>query len=146
MSKKSSRSHDLDPRQLDERGLATRREVLGGSYVDDALERATAFDAPFQELITAHAWGDVWSRPELDRPTRSLVTIALLAALGHERELGLHLRASRRTGATAEQVRETLLHVAIYAGVPAANTAFAVARRVLSDVSENGGDDSPEEG
>jgi 4-carboxymuconolactone decarboxylase len=116
-----------------ELGMRTRREVLGDEHVDAAIARTTPLDAPFQDYITEAAWADVWGRPGLERATRSLVTIALLAALGHERELEMHLRASRRTGATPERIAEVLLHVGLYAGVPAANTAFAALKRVLGE-------------
>src|ERR1700755_113959 len=104
-------------------GMRVRREVLGDAHVDRALERATSFTAPFQEFITRYAWGDVWTREGLDRRTRSAITLALLAALGHERELALHVRAARRNGLSAEEIGEVLLHTAVYAGVPAANAA-----------------------
>lgn len=117
-----------------ERGMEVRREVLGNSHVDDAIAATTDVDAPFQDYITRAAWAEVWGRPGLDRSTRSLVTIALLAALGHERELEMHLRASRRTGASPSEIAETLMHVAVYSGVPAANSAFAALKRVLGDV------------
>jgi 4-carboxymuconolactone decarboxylase len=114
-----------------ETGMQTRREVLGNAHVDRAKARETPLDADFQRFITEMAWGAVWSRPDLDRRTRSLITIAILAALGREHELALHIRASRITGVSDDELREALLHVAIYAGVPAANTAFAVAKAVL---------------
>ena len=114
-------------------GMAARREVLGDDYVDEAQRRTTALTAPFQELITRYAWGEVWTREGLDRRTRSAITLALLAALGHERELALHVRAALRNGLTAEEIAEVLLHTSVYAGVPAANAAFAVAQRVLED-------------
>jgi 4-carboxymuconolactone decarboxylase len=114
-----------------EEGLRVRREVLGDAHVERSLAGATAFDAPFQRFITETAWGAVWARPELDRRTRSLVTIAILAALGRREELALHLRASANAGATPEEVREALLHVAVYAGVPAANSAIALAKEIL---------------
>jgi 4-carboxymuconolactone decarboxylase len=119
-----------------EQGMRVRREVLGDAHVDRAQANQTAFDAAFQHFITEAAWGSVWSRPDLDRPTRSLITIAILAALGRSEELGLHLRASRNTGATPEQIAEALLHVAIYAGVPAANSAMALAKGILAQPSE----------
>jgi len=122
-------------------GMRVRREVLGDAHVDRAAARTTAFDADFQRLITETAWGSVWARPGLDRPTRSLVTIAMLAALGRGEELALHLRASRNTGATPAQIAETLLHVAIYAGIPAANSAIALAKQVLVETE---GDATPE--
>jgi 4-carboxymuconolactone decarboxylase len=119
-----------------EQGMRVRREVLGDAHVDRAQANQTAFDAAFQHFITEAAWGSVWSRPDLDRPTRSLITIAILAALGRSEELGLHLRASRNTGATPEQIAEALLHVAIYAGVPAANSAMALAKGILAQPGE----------
>lgn len=120
----------MDETRYDQ-GMRVRRAVLGDAHVDRAQAATTAFDEPFQRFIVETAWGGVWAREGLDRPTRSLITIALLAALGRLEELELHLRASRRTGATAEQIREALLHVAVYAGVPAANTALAMAKRIL---------------
>lgn len=117
-----------------QRGMQVRREVLGNSHVDDAIAATTDVDAPFQDYITQAAWAEVWGRPGLDRSTRSLVTIALLAALGHDRELDMHLRASGRTGASSADIAEVLMHVAVYAGVPAANSAFAALKRVLGDV------------
>jgi|SRR5579863_1891824 len=111
-------------------GLKVRREVLGSEYVEQSLARVTEFDADFQHYITEAAWGSVWARPDLDRRTRSLVTIAILAALGRD-ELALHLQASRNTGVELQEITEVLLHVAVYAGVPAANSAFATAKRVL---------------
>jgi 4-carboxymuconolactone decarboxylase len=112
-------------------GLRVRREVLGDEHVDRAIERTTPLTAPFQEFITRGAWGDVWTRPGLDRPTRSALTLALLAALGHHDELALHVRAARRNGLSEAEIGEVLLHTAVYAGVPAANAALAVAQRVL---------------
>jgi len=117
-----------------EKGMATRRQVLGDDHVDRASAASTAFDAPFQELITEAAWGHVWARPDWTRRERSIVTIALLAALGHDEEVATHVRATLNTGASREDVREALLHVAIYAGVPAANHAFRIARRVFSEI------------
>jgi 4-carboxymuconolactone decarboxylase len=110
--------------------MKVRREVLGDAHVDAATGEASGLDADFQRWITESVWGGIWARPGLDRRTRSLVTIAILAALGRE-EVELHLRSAAATGATPEEVTETLLHVAAYAGVPAANTAFASAKRVL---------------
>lgn len=115
-------------------GMKVRKEVLGSEHVERALARATEFDADFQRFITETAWGSVWSRPGLDRRTRSLVTIAILAALGRE-ELALHLRASQNIGVDPREISEVLLHVAIYAGVPAANTAFSTARKVLDELA-----------
>lgn len=115
-------------------GLEVRKEVLGSEHVERAMARTTAFDADFQRYITESAWGSVWARPDLDRRTRSLVTIAILAALGRE-ELALHLRASQNIGVDPREIAEVLLHVAVYAGVPAANSAFAVAKRELDQVT-----------
>ena len=115
-------------------GMKTRRQVLGDAYVDAAEARRTAFDDPFQELITESAWGSVWSRPIWSKRERSMVTIALLAALGHDEEVAMHVRASRNTGASADDIREALLHVAIYAGVPAANQAIKIAKKTLAEM------------
>jgi 4-carboxymuconolactone decarboxylase len=114
-------------------GERTRREVLGDAHVDRAQERTTPFTAPFQDLITRYAWGEVWTRPGLDRRTRSAITLALLAALGREGELELHLRGALRNGLTADEIGEVLLHTAVYAGVPASNAALALAERVLTE-------------
>jgi 4-carboxymuconolactone decarboxylase len=115
-------------------GEETRRQVLGDAHVDRAVAATTGFDAPFQALITEGAWGSLWSRPEWSRRERSMVTIALLAALGHTEEMALHIRATARTGASEADICEALLHVAVYAGVPSANTAFRVAKQVLADM------------
>jgi 4-carboxymuconolactone decarboxylase len=109
-------------------GMRVRKEVLGSDHVERAQARITDFDADFQRFITETAWGALWSRPDLDRRTRSLVTIAILAALGRE-ELALHLHASRNTDATPEEIAEVLMHVAVYAGIPAANSAFGLAKK-----------------
>jgi len=114
-------------------GLEVRRQVLGDAHVDRAQANMTSFDADFQRFITESAWGSVWSRPGLDRESRQMITIAILAALGMEHELALHLRATENTGVTADQVKEVLLQVAVYAGVPAANTAVAIAKKVFSE-------------
>ena len=113
------------------KGMAIRREVLGDTHVDLAEQSKTAFDDAFQRYITEAAWGSVWTRPQLDARSRSLVTIALLGALGHYEELEMHVKAARRTGASQAEIAEVLLHVAVYAGVPAANRAFAAAKRAL---------------
>jgi 4-carboxymuconolactone decarboxylase len=112
--------------------MVTRRAVLGDSHVDRASSAATAFDQPFQELITEGAWGTVWSRPGWTKRERSMVTIALLAALGHDDEVAMHVRATANTGASPADIREALMHVAVYAGVPAANRAFRIARDELA--------------
>ena len=116
-----------------ERGMQVRREVLGDAHVDQAEANKTSFDNGFQRLIVESAWGMVWAGEGLDRRTRHLITLALLAALGQEHEFGMHLRATRNTGVTQDEVRETLQHVAIYAGVPAANSAFALARQFYAE-------------
>ncbi len=115
-------------------GMAVRREVLGDAHVDRASAGTTEFDADFQAFITEGAWGSVWSRPNLTRRERSIVTIALLAALGHDEEVAMHVRATRNTGATREDIREALLHVAVYAGVPAANHAFKIVKKTYADM------------
>ncbi|WP_202981193.1 4-carboxymuconolactone decarboxylase [Labrenzia sp. CE80] len=122
---------DRNPDSRYEIGMATRRSVLGDAHVDRAGENMTDFDNPFQTMITEGAWGTVWSGDALTKRERSIVTIALLAALGHEEELAMHVRATANTGASAEDIREALMHVAIYAGVPAANTAIKVAKEAL---------------
>ena len=111
--------------------MRTRRAVLGDAYVDAREKAKTAFDSEFQSFITDTAWDAVWSRPGLTKRERSLITIALLAALGHPEELATHIRATRNTGASAADVKEALFHVAIYAGVPAANSAFRIAKEAL---------------
>ena len=118
---------------LYERGLAVRRQVLGNAHVDASLQNATPFNSDFQDFTTEVAWGEIWSRPGLDRKTRSMLTIAMLAALGCEEELRLHIGATRNTGVSADEVKEVLLQVGVYAGVPAANTAFRIARAVLEE-------------
>jgi 4-carboxymuconolactone decarboxylase len=118
--------------------MKVRRKVLGDAHVDRASASATPFDADFQQFITETAWGDVWSRPGLDHRTRHLITLAVLAALGREAELELHVRATRNTGVTPDELKEVLLHVAVYAGVPAANSAFAAAKRVYAQNREGG--------
>jgi 4-carboxymuconolactone decarboxylase len=117
-----------------EQGMKVRREVLGDEHVDRAVERTTPFTADFQDLITRYAWGEIWARPGLDRRTRSCITLAALVALGREEELAMHVRAAIRVGLTPDEIKEVLLHSAIYCGVPAANGAFAVAQRVLDEV------------
>ncbi|MGO4198681.1 4-carboxymuconolactone decarboxylase [Rhizobium sp. YAF28] len=115
-------------------GMVTRRSVLGDPHVDRAQAASTEFDRPFQELITEAAWGHVWSRPELTKRERSMITIALLAALGQDDEVAMHVRATANTGASREDIREALLHVAIYAGVPAANHAIKIAKQVFEQM------------
>ncbi len=113
-------------------GMKIRRKVLGDAHVDRAEARKSEFDGPFQNLITESAWGSVWSRPGLTPRERSMITLALLAALGHENELKMHVRACANTGASENDIAEALLHVAIYAGVPAANAAFKAAKEELA--------------
>jgi 4-carboxymuconolactone decarboxylase len=113
-------------------GMKVRREVLGSAHVDRAEARKTALDVDFQRYITESAWGAVWTRPGLDRPTRSLLTLAILASLGHWEEFAMHVRAARNTGATPEAIAEALFHVAVYAGVPAANRAFQVLKEEVA--------------
>ena len=116
-----------------ERGMKTRREVLGDEHVDRAVERTTEHTADFQDFITRYAWGEIWARPGLDRRTRSCITLTALVALGRFDELELHIRAARRNGLTPEEIGEVLLQCAVYCGVPAANSAFAVFQRVLDE-------------
>jgi 4-carboxymuconolactone decarboxylase len=113
------------------RGMKIRREVLGDDHVDRAIERTTPFTADFQDLITRYAWGEIWSRPGLDRRTRSAITLTALVALGRHEELELHIKAALRNGLTEDEIKEVLLQSAVYCGVPAANSAFAIAQRVL---------------
>ena len=116
-----------------EQGMKTRREVLGDAHVDRAIENTTPFTEPFQEFITRYAWGEIWSRPGLERKTRSAITLAALVALRAENEIAMHVRAARRNGMTPEEISEVILHTAIYAGLPAANGAFAIANEVLQE-------------
>jgi 4-carboxymuconolactone decarboxylase len=116
-----------------ERGMKIRREVLGDEHVDRASERTTDETRDFQDFITRYAWGEIWARPGLDRRTRSCITLTALVALGRFEELELHIRGARRNGLTDEEISEVLLHSAVYCGVPAANSAFAVFRRVLDE-------------
>jgi 4-carboxymuconolactone decarboxylase len=118
-----------------ETGMRVRREVLGDEHVDRALADTTEFTAAFQDFITRYAWGGVWTRPGLDRRARSMITLALLAGLGREQELEMHVRAALRNGLDQSEIAEVLLHTAVYAGVPAANAAFAIAKRVLEEDS-----------
>ena len=124
----------MDDAERTRQGMTVRRAVLGDAHVDRAVATTTSFTEPFQDLITRYAWGEIWSRPGLTRAERSIVTLTVLAALQHENELAMHVRAALRNGLSPEQIQEVLLQVAVYAGVPAANRAFAVAQRVLSEV------------
>lgn len=116
-----------------ERGMAVRREVLGGEHVDRATERATEYTRDFQNFITRYAWGEIWSRPGLDRRTRSCITLTALVANGHFDEPAMHVRAARRNGLSPDEIAEVLLQTAVYCGVPAANNAFHVFQRVLDE-------------
>lgn len=119
--------------ELYKKGMKTRRSVLGDPHVDKAEANKTDLDADFQEYITRNAWGDVWSRPGLTKRERSLIVIALMAALGHDEELAMHIRATKNTGASKDDVKEVLLQTAVYAGVPAANRAFKIAKQVYAE-------------
>ncbi len=120
-------------------GMRTRREVLGDEHVDRAEARKDDFTRDFQELITRYAWGEIWTRPGLDRKTRSAITLTALVAHGHFEELALHVRAARRNGMTADEIKEVLLQCAIYCGVPAANHAFQVAEEVFAEQRKSNG-------
>jgi 4-carboxymuconolactone decarboxylase len=124
---------DMDDKRRREQGMTVRREVLGDAHVDRAAARATEFTAPFQDWITRYAWGEIWSRPGLTRPERSIVVLTVLAALQHEDELHMHVKAALRNGLSEEQIREVLLQVGLYAGVPVANRAFAIADRAIKE-------------
>jgi 4-carboxymuconolactone decarboxylase len=119
-----------------EQGMEVRREVLGDAHVDRAIERTSEFTAPFQDFITRYAWGTIWAREGLDRRMRSAVTLAVLTALGREHEIAMHVRAALRNGLTPQEIGEVLLHTAVYAGVPVANRAFAIADEVLSEQAD----------
>lgn len=119
-----------------EKGMAMRKSVLGADHVERAEANKTEFDADYQRYITENAWGTIWTRPGLDKKTRHMLTIAMLAALGRYDELTMHIRATRNTGVTPEELREVLLHVSIYAGVPAANSAFAIAKRIYKELED----------
>ena len=125
-----------DPSERYQAGMTVRRAVLGDAHVDRAQRQSDGFDAPFQSFITEGAWGTVWSRPHFTHRERSIVTIALLAALGQDDEVAMHVRATANTGATREDVLEALLHVAVYAGVPAANHAIKIAKSVYAEVDK----------
>lgn len=122
-----------EPGDRREAAMKVRREVLGDEHVDRAIERTTPFTADFQDLITRYAWGEIWARPGLDRRMRSAITLTALVALGRDEELAMHVRAALRNGLTVDEIKEVLLQSAIYCGVPAANSAFAVAQKVLDE-------------
>jgi len=125
--------------ELYKQGMEVRREVLGDAHVDRALADATDFTAPWQEFITKHTWGAVWTRHGLDRRTRSAITLTALTALGRENEIAMHVRAALRNGLTQEEIGEVLIHTAVYAGVPAANAAFAIAQSVFDEPGSSSG-------
>jgi 4-carboxymuconolactone decarboxylase len=131
MTEDRSRAHD--------RGMQVRREVLGDRHVDGAVAATSAVTAPFQDFLTRYAWGEVWARPGLDRRARSCITLAVLTALHCRDEIGMHVRAARRNGLTPEEISEVLLHTALYAGLPAANEAFAIANRILHEEGDPAG-------
>jgi len=128
----------MDDTSRSAQGMTVRREVLGDAHVDRAVAGTTAVTADFQDFITRYAWGEVWSRPGLSRAERSMVTLTALVVLRQDEELAMHLRAALRNGVTPAQISEVLLHTAVYAGVPAANRAFAVATRVLAEEDQAG--------
>ena len=123
----------MSEEELYERGMRVRREVLGDEHVDRAASNATDFTARWQEFITNHAWGAAWARDGLDRKSRSVITLSVLTALGRENEIAMHVRAALRHGLTREEIAEVFIHTAIYAGVPTANAAFAIAQRVFDE-------------
>lgn len=124
----------MDEKARYEKGMAVRRKVLGKEYVDRSVARRTEFNAEFQELLTRHAWGDIWTRPGLSRGTRSLIVIAMMVALNREGEFKLHVRAAANNGVTRDEIKELLLQAAVYCGVPAANTAFHWAEQAFAEV------------
>lgn len=126
----------MDERERHQSGMGLRRAVLGDAHVERAEAAKTDFDADFQDLITRYAWGEIWARPGLSRHARSLLTIGLMVALNRGEELRLHLRAAANNGVTAEEIREVLLHCAVYCGVPAANAAFQAAKEILAQATE----------
>ncbi len=129
--------------ELYDRGMRARRQVLGDDHVDRANASSTDFTAPWQEFITRHAWGAVWTRDGLDRRTRSAITLSVLTALGREHEIAMHVRAALRNGLTHEEIAEVFMHTAVYAGVPTANRAFAIAQRVFDEADSSSGSSSP---
>jgi 4-carboxymuconolactone decarboxylase len=128
----------MDEKDRYKKGLAVRRAVLGDAHVDRALKNANGFNQSFQELITRYAWGEIWTRPGLDKKTRSLITIAMMVALNRTDELKLHLRAAFHNGVTRDDIKEVLLQTAIYCGVPAANSAFHAAEEVFAEIDAPG--------
>ncbi len=133
---------EMDEKERYEAGMQVRRAVLGDAHVDRSLQNRTAFNEEFQEMITRHAWGDIWTRPGLPRHTRSLITIAMLIGMNREGELTLHLRAARNNGVTREEIKEVLLQSAIYCGIPAANATFHLAEAVWDELGTESLDDA----
>jgi 4-carboxymuconolactone decarboxylase len=129
----------VNDEERSEQGMRVRRGVLGDAHVDRAVANTTAFTEPFQDFITRYAWGEIWARPGLTRPERSIVTLTVLAALQHEGELDMHVKAALRNGLTEEQIQEVLLQVGLYAGVPVANRAFAIANKAIKEYREDNG-------
>jgi 4-carboxymuconolactone decarboxylase len=132
---RNERKHIVSDEERKAAGMQVRREVLGDAHVDRAVANTSEFTADFQDFITRYAWGELWARPGLSRPQRSMVTMALLAGLGRHEELAMHVRAAIRNGVTAAEISEVLLHVAVYAGVPAANSAFVIADKTIKESS-----------
>ncbi len=128
----------MDEKERYEQGMAVRREVLGKEYVDRSVTKRTEFNSEFQDMLTRHAWGDIWTRPGLPRSTRSLIVIAMMVALNREGEFRLHVRAAANNGVTRDEIKELLLQAAVYCGVPAANTAFHLAEQVFAEVDAAG--------
>ena len=124
----------MDEKERYDKGMAVRREVLGSDYVDRAVANRTDFNQEFQEMISRHAWGEIWARPGLPRRTRSLLTIAMMVALNREAEFRLHVRAAANNGVTRDEIKEVLLQTALYCGVPAANSAFHAAAQVFAEM------------
>lgn len=131
----------MDEKQRYEAGMVVRRSVLGDKHVDRSLEKITDFNGEFQEMITRHAWGDIWTRPGLERHTRSLITLAMLIALNRDDELAMHLKAAKSNGVSREEIKELLMHSAIYCGIPAANSAFHLAESVWDELGTESLDD-----
>ena len=142
----SDDSRSRTARQAYDEGMVVRREVLSDAHVDRAQGRATAFTEPFQDLITRYAWGEIWTRPGLDRRTRSAITLTALVARDHWDEFAMHVRAARRNGLSVDEIQEVLLQAAIYLGVPSANHAFAVAEQALAEHEQDPTIDSDREG
>lgn len=131
----------MNEKQRYEAGMVVRRSVLGNKHVDRSLEKITDFNGEFQEMITRHAWGDIWTRPGLERHTRSLITLAMLIALNRDDELAMHLKAAKSNGVSREEIKELLMHSAIYCGIPAANSAFHLAESVWDELGTESLDD-----